>query len=84
MKKLTYERTVKVLYYCGRCDNQAFPRCMEHRHQIEIIRGNEINSLPIRKRYECNRCFKTGFTSVGYKPHRLECTFCKSANIRLI
>jgi len=75
---------VEVYYHCGRCNKQATPSCMEHRQQIEIFRGTEINSLLVRQRYECKFCFKTGFASVENGTGRIECYFCKSTDVRLI
>merc|ERR1712131_264085 len=77
-------KKVEIYCHCGRCNKQATPSCMEHRQQIEVLRGTEINSLLIRKRYECTFCFKVGFASVENDQERIECDFCKSTNVRFV
>ena len=47
---------------------------------IEIFRGNEIENLQLRRRYECQKCFKDGYSS----DHSIQCHFCNSNNVRLI
>ena len=71
---------MRVLYFCGKCQMIAENSCLYHRHLIEIIRGNEIDLLPRRRRLECQNCFKINFSSTK----KVECLNCKSTRHRLI
>ena len=59
---------------------EASPSCIEHRQMIEIFRGTEIENLQLRRKYQCQKCFKGGYSS----DHSIQCHFCTSDNVRLI
>ena len=69
-----------VLYYCTRCCKEATPSCIQHKQQILIFYGLEVEKLNRRRRYECNFCSKLGYSSSA----TITCWFCNSRDIKLI
>ena len=67
------KKKMKIFYFCGRCQSEAKPTCMNHRQLIEIIRGSEINKIIGRRRLECQKCFRINFTS----KKNYNCSKCK-------
>ena len=70
----------KIYYHCTRCEQSARLHCIGHKTQILKYYGNEIDAIPIRRRFQCRDCFKIGYTSERiYK-----CTFCTSTDSLVI
>ena len=75
-----FEMSENIYYHCNRCCDAAGNSCLLHKQQIEIFYGFEIDKLDKRRRYECNSCFKIGFSN----GELITCRFCSSRNIKLI
>ena len=73
----------KIYYHCTRCEQSAQLHCIGHKTQILKYYGNEIDAIPIRRRFQCQVCFRIGCFS--YISERIyKCTFCNSTNSLVI
>ena len=70
----------ETFYFCTKCCDKASTSCVLHRQLIQKFQGSEIDYLPIRRRFECQFCFKLGFEAGG----NIKCSFCKSTNIKYV